>query len=64
MSGAAECGPVVVWAVGLCAVAGGFSLLAALPRTREGLHVGLSGGIAAGLFSAVVWYVTATCEAC
>ncbi len=63
MSGAAGCGPFVLWAVGLCAVGAAVALPVVLPRDREGLHVGLTGGIAVGLFVTAVWYVSTACRA-
>ncbi len=63
MSGAAACGAMVLWMSGLCAVAVGIVLLAALPRDREGFNVGLAGGVALGMFAAVAWYVSTACRA-
>ena len=64
MSGAAGCGAVVLWASGLCAVALGSAVLAALPRDREGFNVGLAGGIAVGMCVTLAWYVSAACAGC
>ena len=64
MSGAAECGAVVLWASGLCAAGAAMSVLAALPRNREGFSVGLAGGVASGMFVALAWYVSTACAGC
>ena len=63
MSGAVGCGALVLWATGLCAVGAAGALLVLLPRDREGLSVGLAGGIAVGMFVTVAWYVSTTCAA-
>ena len=63
MSGGAECGRIGLWVASLCAVLAGSVLLAAAPRDREGLHVGLAGGIAVGMFVTAVWYVSTACRA-
>ena len=63
MSGGAECGRIVLWAASLCAVSAGSALLSVLPRDREGLHVGLAGGIAVGTLVTAVWYVSTACRA-
>ena len=64
MSEAADCGRVAVWVAGLCAVAFGSALLAALPRNREGLGAGLACGIALGMFVALAWHVSSACAGC
>ena len=61
MSGAVGCGLLMVWSLGLCVFATAVALTGVLPRDREGLHVGLAGGIAAGLFVTAVWYVSTAC---
>ncbi len=60
MSGG-ECGRVVLWAAGLCAVGLGCSLLARLPRDGKGVDAGLAPGVAFGAFAAAVWLVAAMC---
>lgn len=62
MSEAAECGRVAVWVAGLCAVALGSVLLAAIPRHRAGFHVGLASGIALGMFVGLAWHVSTACR--
>ena len=64
MSGAAECGAVVLWASGLCAVGAATAVSAALPRNREGFSVGLAGGVVLGMFVTLAWYVSAACAGC
>ena len=64
MSEVAECGRVAVWLAGLGAVAFGSVVLAAIPRNREGLGVGLASGIALGMFVALAWHVSAACAGC
>ena len=61
MSGAAGCGLLVLWAAGLCVFAAAIALTVVLPRNREGLHLGMAGGMAAGLFVTAVWYVSTAC---
>ena len=58
MSGAAGCCVWVLWVLGLCALGPAVALTAVLPRDREGLHVGMAGGMAAGLFVTAAWYVS------
>ena len=62
MSGAAGCGEIALWAAGLCAVTAAGVLLALLPRDRGGLHVGLAGGVAVGMFVAAAWHVSTACR--
>ncbi|MCY4662893.1 MAG: hypothetical protein OXF93_24285 [Acidobacteria bacterium] len=62
MGEAAECGRVAVWAAGLCALALGSVLLGAFPRNREGVGIGLAGGIALGMFVGVAWQVWTACR--
>ncbi len=62
MSVAAECARIMLWAVGVCAVGAAVGLAVGLPREREGLHVGLTGGMAVGLFAAAAWYVSTACR--
>ena len=61
MSGG-ECGAVVLWAAGLCAVSAAGGLLAPAPRDREHGGVGRTSGIALGAFAAAAWYVSAACR--
>ena len=62
MSVAAECARIMLWAVGVCAVGAAIALPVVLPRAREGLHVGLTGGMAVGLFVTAAWYVSTACR--
>ena len=64
MSEAAECGRIVLWAFGLCAVGAAMAVSAALPRNREGFSVGLAGGVALGMFMTLAWYVWTACAVC
>ena len=61
MSGATECIAVALWAAGLCALGAASVVLVVLPRDREGLRVGLAGGVALGMVTTAVWYVSAAC---